>query len=53
MVSARVCMRHPALASVLLLAVACASTSKSKIQTTSSGPEQRFSMVGSGFRPRL
>jgi len=50
MVSARVCMRHPALASVLLLAVACASTSKSKIQTTSSGPEQRFSMVGSGFQ---
>ena len=30
--------------------MACASTSKSKIQTTSSGPEQRFSMVGSGFQ---
>ena len=29
---------------------ACASTSKAKLQTTSSGPEQRFSMVGYGFQ---
>jgi hypothetical protein len=50
MVSARVRMRHLALASVLLLAVACATTGKSKLQTTSSGPEQRFNMVGSGFQ---
>jgi hypothetical protein len=35
---------------VLALAVACATTSTSKLQTTSSGPEQRFSMVGSGFQ---
>lgn len=35
---------------VLAVAVACATTSTSKLQTTSSGPEQRFSMVGSGFQ---
>jgi len=50
MVSARVRMRHLALASVLLLAVACATTGKSKLQTTSSGPEQRFNMVGAGIQ---
>ncbi len=50
MVSVRVRMRHLALTSVLLLAVACATTGKSKLQTTSSGPEQRFSMVGSGIQ---
>ena len=50
MVSVRVRMRHLALASVLFLAVACATTGKSKLQTTSSGPEQRFSMVGSGIQ---
>jgi len=43
-------MRHLALASVLLLAVACATTGKSKLQTTSSGPEQRFNMVGAGIQ---
>jgi hypothetical protein len=50
MVSVRVRMRHLALASVFLLAVACATTGKSKLQTTSSGPEQRFSMVGAGIQ---
>ena len=50
MVSARVRMRHLALASVVLLAVGCATTGKSKLQTTSSGPEQRFNMVGAGIQ---
>lgn len=50
MVSVRVRMRHLALASVLLLAVGCATTGTSKLQTTSSGPEQRFSMVGAGIQ---
>ncbi|HZJ52683.1 MAG TPA: hypothetical protein VFD38_00975 [Myxococcaceae bacterium] len=51
MSSARFRMRHLALVSVsvVLLAVGCASSSKAKLQTTSSGPEQRFSMVGNGF----
>jgi hypothetical protein len=41
--------RSAALAlSVGLLAAACATSSAAKLQTTS-GPEQRFSMVGSGF----
>jgi hypothetical protein len=45
-------MRHLALAScsALLLVLGCASSSKSKVHTTPSGPEQRFSMVGSGFQ---
>jgi hypothetical protein len=43
-------MRHLALASVLLFAVACATTGNSKLQTSSSGPEQRFTMVGSGIQ---
>jgi hypothetical protein len=43
-------MRHLALVSVsaLLLAMACATSTSGKLQTTS-GPEQRFSMVGNGF----
>ena len=49
MSSANFRKRHPALAlAVCLLAAACATTSGSKLQTTS-GPEQRFSMVGNGF----
>jgi len=41
--------RHPArVLSVCLLAVACATTGAGKLQTTS-GPEQRFSMVGGGI----
>ena len=49
MVSVR--MRHLALVAVLALfvAMACATTSSSHLQTTS-GPEQRFSMVGNGFQ---
>jgi hypothetical protein len=52
MSSARVRMRHLALisVSVVALAVACASTSKSKVHTIPSGPEQRFTMVGSGLQ---
>jgi len=34
----------------ILLAVGCASAGKPKLQTASSGPEQRFSMTGSGFQ---
>ncbi len=37
-------------ASVLLVASSCASTGKPVLQTASSGPEQRFTMVGSGFQ---
>lgn len=37
-------------ASVLLFAFGCASTGKPTLQTASSGPEQRFTMVGSGFQ---
>jgi len=41
--------RRPALILVVcLVAAACATTGGSKLQTTS-GPEQRFSMVGNGF----
>ena len=36
-------------AALLLLALACASSSKAKVQT-STGPEQRFSMTGSGLQ---
>jgi hypothetical protein len=39
----------PALA-FLLVAAACASAGKPKLQTAASGPEQRFSMTGSGFQ---
>ena len=48
---ARFRMRHLALAcaSVVLLVAGCASSSKAKLHTASSGPEQRFSMVGNGF----
>jgi hypothetical protein len=51
MSSARFRMRHLALAScfALLGVLGCASSSKAKLQTTSSAPEQRFSMVGNGF----
>lgn len=52
MSSARVRMRHLALASVavLVLAAGCATSGKSKVHTAPAGPEQRFSMVGSGFQ---
>src|SRR5262245_62085088 len=52
MSSARLRTRHLALAGVfvVVLAVGCASTSKSKVHTTPAGPEQRFSMVGSGLQ---
>lgn len=41
---------HPAFVlAACFLAAACATTSASKLQTTS-GPEQRFSMVGNGFQ---
>jgi len=50
MSSACLRMRHLALGSVVVLAVGCASTSTSKVHTTPSGPEQRFSMVGSGIQ---
>jgi len=51
MVSVRVRLRHLALVAVLalLVAVACATTSSGHLSTTS-GPEQRFSMVGNGFQ---
>jgi hypothetical protein len=45
--------RHPKWASALgflLVAAACASAGKPKLQTAASGPEQRFSMTGSGFQ---
>jgi len=49
MSSARFRRRHPALVvGVCLLAGACATTGTGKLQTTS-GPEQRFSMVGNGI----
>ncbi|HVP62622.1 MAG TPA: hypothetical protein VMT11_18835 [Myxococcaceae bacterium] len=35
---------------LLLLAVGCASAGKPKLQTATSGPEQRFTMTGSGFQ---
>lgn len=52
MSSARLRVRHLALAGVfvVVLAVGCASTSKTKVHTTPAGPEQRFSMVGSGLQ---
>src|SRR5215468_10714338 len=52
MSSVRARMRRLALASVsvAVLAVACATASQSKVHTTPAGPEQRFSMVGSGFQ---
>lgn len=37
-------------APILLMGLACASSSKAKLQTTASGPEQRFTMVGSGLQ---
>lgn len=45
-------MRHLALGSVfvVVLAVGCASTSKSKVHTTPAGQEQRFTMTGSGLQ---
>lgn len=51
MISVRVRMRRLALVALLalLVAVACATTGSTHLQTTS-GPEQRFSMVGNGFQ---
>jgi len=37
-------------APLLLVAMGCASTGQPKLQTASSGPEQRFTMTGSGFQ---
>lgn len=50
MSSARVSMRHLALVSVVVLAAGCATSSQSKVHTMPAGPEQRFSMVGSGLQ---
>ena len=50
MSSARVSMRHLALVSVVVLAAGCATSSQSKVHTMPAGPEQRYSMVGSGLQ---
>jgi hypothetical protein len=45
-------LRHAVLVStsILLVGVGCASAGKPKLQTAASGPEQRFTMTGSGFQ---